>query len=135
MGLLVGCGEVLGEAASISGTVSAPTGKDILGTRIYACHNNERNCAMLGDVEIMQQGESAPYRLSLPLGSYSIYALKESEGEDYVGWYGFAEDRTKEPVLVTPPATEIDIRMFTVPDATRSSLPAKVQELGTETDD
>lgn len=136
VGLLVGCGEVLGEAGSILGTVSAPVGRDISGTHIYACYNNERNCAMLGDVEIMQKGASAAYQLSnLPRGSYSVYALKNAAGEDYVGWYGLAEDRAKPPLLVTPPATEVDIQMIIVPDAERSSLPETVQELSADTRD
>ena len=105
-------------------------------SRIYACYNNERNCAMLGDIEITQMGVSAPYQLSnLPVGSYSVYALKNAAGEEYVGWYGFAEDRAKPPLLVTPPATEIDIQMIIVPDAERSSLPETVQELSAETRD
>lgn len=134
MGLLVGCGEVLGEAGSISGMVSAPVGRDVAGTHIFACYNNERDCTMLGDVETTQMGASAPYQLdNLPLGSYSVYALKNSVGEDYVGWYGLAEDQAKQPLLVTPPATEIDIQMIIVPDAERSRLPEKVQELSTET--
>lgn len=133
LGLLTGCGEILGEAGSISGTLSAPVGGDVADTHIFACYNNERDCAMLGDVEITQTGTSAPYQIdNLPLGSYSVYALKNSDGEDYVGWYGLAEDQAKQPLLVTPPATEIDIQMIIVPNTGRSSLPEKVQELSTE---
>jgi hypothetical protein len=133
LGLLVGCGEVLG-GAGISGTVSAPVGGDVDSTRVFACYENEPDCAMLGEVRIAESGTSAPYQLSsLPRGSYSVYALKEVEGEAYAGWYTRSNDPTLQPSLVTPPATGIDIRMRAFPDAERPSLPEEVRELSERT--
>ena len=130
LGLLVGCGEVLG-GASISGTVSAPVGGDVAGTRVFACYENEPDCAMLGEVRIAASGASAPYQLgSLPRGSYSVYALKELDGEDYFGYY---TPVPREVGLVTPPADGIDIQMTAFPDAERSRLPQKVRELSERT--
>lgn len=134
LGLLVGCGEVLGGAASISGTVSAPVGGDVAGTQVFACYENEDDCAMLGKVQLTESGASAPYQLgSLPKGFYGVYALKELDEEDYVGWYMLPNDQIGRPALVTPPATGIDIQMRAFPDAGRSSLPKEVQRLSAKT--
>lgn len=130
LGLLVGCGEVLG-GAGISGTVSAPVGGDVAGTQVFACYENEDGCAMLGKVQLTQPGASAPYQLgSLPRGRYGVYALKELDGQDYFGYYTPAP---REVGLVTPPADGIDIQMTAFPDAERSSLPQKIRELSERT--
>lgn len=134
LGLLAGCGQVPGGAGTISGVVSAPAGGDVSGTEVFACYENEPECAMLGDVTITQTGTSAPYQLSgLPTGRYSVYALKELGGEDYAGWYVAPGDEARRPALVTPPTTGIDIEMIAVPDAERSLIPEKLKELSAKT--
>lgn len=128
---LAGCGEVVpGGTTSVSGTVSAPTGGDVAGTRVFACYDNEPDCAMLGEVRLTEPELSAPYQLgSLPAGSYSIYALKESVTEDYLGWYAVPGDPSAKPALITPPATGVDIRMIAVPKAERARLPEEIRAL------
>jgi hypothetical protein len=128
---LAGCGEVVpGGTASISGTVTAPAGGDVAGARVFACYDNEPNCARLGEVTLTEAGASSSYQLgSLPAGSYSIYALKESVVEDYLGWYIEPGDPSATPALVTPPAANIDIRMIAVPKAERARLPEEIRAL------
>ena len=130
MGLLVGCGEILGEAGSISGTVSAPTGGDVSGTDVFACFANRDGCERLG-ITVEQTGSTAGYTLSgLPRGSYGVYAFKDVDGDgvpengDAFGHYSTDNQTT----LVTPPATDVDIEMYTLTGAT-PALPEVLNEL------
>ena len=122
LGLLVGCGQMPG-SSSISGTVRAPTGGDIAGTQVFACYEDNPECARLGSVELTTSAVSAPYELAVPTGNYSIYALKKSVGETYAGWYA-PPTNAGERTLVTPPATGIDIQLR----AYTGTLPADVSE-------
>jgi len=89
---------------------------------------------MLGDVTITQTGASAPYQLGiLPRGRYNIYALKELDGEDYVGWYVLPDDQARRPAPVTPPAMGIDIQMTVVPNAERAIIPERLKALSAKT--
>ncbi len=132
LGLLVGCGQVLGGAGSISGTVTAPPGRDVAGTQVFACYENEVNCASLGKVSVTDVAASADYQLgSLAPGSYGIYALKDADNDgsatgngDFYGYYSLSAG---EPSLVTPPAENIDIQM-TVLTGT-SKVPQVIHEL------
>lgn len=130
LGLLTGCGEILGEAGNISGTVSAPAGGDVLGTDVFACFANQEGCEQVG-ITIEQAGAAANYTLSgLPRGSYGVYAFKDVDGDgvpengDAYGYYS-TDDRA---TLVTPPAIDINIRMYTLTGAT-TALPEVLNEL------
>jgi len=130
LGLLAGCGQVPGGAGTISGVVSAPAGGDVSGTEVFACFANEDGCDRLG-LTIDQAGATAAYRLSgLPRGSYGVYALKDADGDgvlengDFFGYYSRASG---DPILVTPPATGIDIEMNELTGAT-PVLPRPLRE-------
>ncbi len=120
----------MGEAGNISGTVTAPTGGDVLGTDVFACFANEDNCERLG-LTVAQTGAAAAYTLSsLPGGSYGIYAFKDVDGDgtpengDFFGHYSKASG---ESIPVTPPATSIDIKMHTL-TGTTPTLPEALSE-------
>lgn len=133
LGLLVGCGQVPGGAGSISGTVTAPAGRDVAGTQIFACYEDMADCARLGNVEVTVSATSAPYQLGgLPLGNYSIYALKKTAGEAYAGWYA-SPSNAGERVLVTPPATGVDIQLRAFTGTPPANLSRAIQRLHTET--
>ena len=132
LGLLVGCGEVSGGAGSISGTVSAPAGKSIFETDVFACFANEEGCEHLG-VTLNQRGTTAAYRLSgLPVGSYGVYALKDVDDDGELGngdLYAYYSASAGVTSLVSPPASNIDIAMneitgFTqpLPEVLRDSI-------------
>ena len=79
LGLLVGCGQVPG-GAGISGTVRAPAGEDVAGTRVFACYENERGCASLGEVKTYGVGSVRQIinLAQLAPGSYGVYAFKDA---------------------------------------------------------
>ena len=128
---LAGCGEVVpGGAASVSGTVSAPTGGDVAGTRVFACYDNEPDCAVLAEVRLEGVGSSSAYQLgALAPGRYNIYARKSLAGEEYVGWYVEPGDLSEAPAQVIPPATDINIRMRAFSNVEHAQLPEKIREL------
>ncbi len=137
LGLLVGCGQLsggtAGETGSISGTITAPPGRDVAGTQVFACYEDARSCARLGTTEITVAAGSAPYQLSgLPVGNYSVYALKETPGEAYAGWYASPSDVGKR-VLVTPLATGVDIKLRAFTGTPPVNLSRAIQELRAET--
>ncbi len=125
-GLLVGCGEVrtVDATGTISGVVAAPTGGDVMGTRVVACYQTEPDCATF-ETRVTRSGSSAPYRISgLPSGFYSVYALKDVDGDgsaigngDYHGMY---DPDPRAVSQVSPPAAGVDIEMRALTDATRS---------------
>lgn len=132
LGLLVGCGEVVpGGNGNIAGTVTAPAGGDVAGTRVYACLANDPNCESL-NVAVEQSGSSAAYRIfNLASGSYGVIALKDVDGDgnpgigDYYGNYKAADGR---PGLVTPPESGVDIQMMVLTDPAHQ-VPQAVREL------
>ena len=136
LGLLGGCGQLpggpAGEAESISGTITAPPGRDVAGTQVFACYENERDCASLGNVSIQEPAASASYQLGvLPVGSYGVYALKDADGDgsssgngDFFGYYNPVAGESS---LVTPPAENIDIQMTVLTGA--SKIPQTILEL------
>ena len=136
LGLLVGCGQLPGENSSISGTVRAPTGGDVAGTKVFACYGNERGCDSLGEVTITKSGASASYQLGrLAMGSYGVYALKDTNKDgvmsgngDFFGYYSLVG---RDPSLVTPPAANIDIQM--IPLTGTSRVPRAILALQNET--
>ena len=126
VGFLAACGEVPGGASGISGTVTAPAGGSVMATDVFACFNNETDCARLGEATIAQEGLSAAYRLSgLLSGSYGVYAFKDNDGDNEVdngelfGFYGSAPGT---PQLVTPPAVNVDITMTRLTGVTSAPL-------------
>ncbi len=127
IGLLAACGEVPGGAAGISGTVTAPAGGVITATEVFACFGNERDCSRVGATTITQDGASAPYRLSVPRGSYGVSAYKDSDRNGQVSngdLYGYYSPAPGVIGQVTPPATGIDITM----DRLTGTTPAPVRE-------
>ncbi len=136
LGLLVGCGQVPGGAGSISGTVTAPAGRDVAGTQVFACFENERDCARLGNVKVTASAASATYQLgSLAPGSYGVYALKDADGDGNAtgngDFYGYYNPQASELSLVMPPAENIDIQMTVLTGA--SKVPQVIHELQTNT--
>lgn len=137
LGLLVGCGQLPGGGAeSISGTVTAPSGRDVAGTRVFACYENERNCDALGEVNLTASAATQTYQLGrLAPGSYGVYALKDANGDgDMVGdgdFYGFYNPNAGESSLVKPPAANIDIQMYVLTGV--GSVPKVIHELSTKT--
>ena len=132
LGLLVGCGQVPGQSSSISGTVRAPVGGDVAGTRVFACYQNERGCDFLGEVTLTEPNVSANYQLGqLAPGSYSVYALKDTNEDGVMSgsgdFYGYYNSAGRDPLLVTPPAANVDIQMVVLPDS--GSVPQVIQEL------
>lgn len=134
LGLLVGCGEVVsGGNGSIVGTVTAPAGGDVAGTRVYACFADEPGCEFL-DVTVERSGSSAAYQLlNLPSGSYGVYALKDANGDgdavDSGDYYGFYQLIPGTAELVTPPASGVDIQLRLLTGNTQK-VPEAVRELG-----
>ena len=131
LGLLVGCGQLPG-GSSISGTVRAPTGGDVAGTRVFACYENENNCDSLGEVEIIESGMSAPYQLGrLTVGRYGVYALKDTNGDGNMSgngdFYGYYNPVAGQSSLVTPPTENINIQMTVLTGTSR--VPQIIQEL------
>lgn len=127
LGLLVGCGEV-SYTGTISGTVTAPTGGDVAGTKVYACYRNEPDCATF-EALVTQSGPSAAYRISgLPSGSYGVYALKDVDGDgdatangDYYGVYAPDPAQVTE---VVPPVEGVNIVMRVLSGVTQPDLDA-----------
>jgi hypothetical protein len=135
-GLLVGCGE-MGGGSSISGMVTAPAGGDVAGTEVVACFVNEPGCARLS-VEIETSGTTGSYKIdNLPNGSYGVIALKDAnddgDSSDAGDYYGSYADASGQAVLVTPPASGIDIQLLLLTDAAQD-IPEAVRELSARTD-
>ena len=127
VGLLAACGEVPGGAAGISGTVAAPAGSAVTATEVFACFSSERDCARVGTTTITQDGASAPYRLSVPRGSYGVSAYKDSDRNGQVSngdLYGYYSPNPGVIGQVTPPATGVNITM----DRLTGTTPAPVRE-------
>lgn len=127
VGLLAACGEVPGGAGGISGTVTAPAGGGVAATEVFACFGNEQDCERVGTTTITQGGASAPYRLSVPRGSYSVSAYKDSDRNGQVSngdLYGYYSPAPGVIGQVRPPATGIDITM----DRLTGTTPAPVRE-------
>lgn len=127
LGLLVGCGEV-SSTGTISGTVTAPAGGDVAGTRVVACYRNEPDCDTF-EALISQTGASAAYRISgLPSGSYGVYALKDVDGDGSAAangdYYGVYAPNPTQVTEVTPPAAGIDIAMRVLSGVTEPVLNA-----------
>ena len=131
LGLLVGCGQMPG-TGSISGTVRAPIGGDVAGTRVFACYENERGCNFLGEVTVTESDTSASYQLGrLAAGSYGVYASKDVNGDGVMSgngdFFGYYSPNAGQSSLVTPPAESIDIQMTVLTGAGR--VPQVIQEL------
>lgn len=133
LGLLVGCGEVVpGGSGSIAGTVTAPAGGNVAGTRVIACFNNEPGCEQL-DVTIEESGSAAAYEIDrLPRGSYGVIALKDVNGDgdarDIGDYFGMYESAPGIAELVTPPVSEVGIQLRLLTGAMQS-VPEAVLEL------
>ncbi len=133
LGLLAGCGEVVpGGSGSIAGTVTAPAGGDVVGTRVIACYNNQPDCGQL-DVTIGESGSAAAYEIDrLPGGSYGVVALKDVNGDGDVGdigdYFGMYESAPGIAELVEPPASGVGIQLRQLTGDTQS-VPKAVLEL------
>jgi hypothetical protein len=117
LGLLVGCGEI-GGGSSISGMVTAPAGADVAGTAVFACYDDDPECARLGETVITGAGNAASYSLgALAPGSYSVYALSDTNEDgipnsgDFYGYYGRSGGQA---ILVSPPRANVNIEMITL---------------------
>lgn len=114
----------IGTGDSISGTVSAPEGATAAGaTRVLACYladpdDPEARCdESLSMLTELPPGSSFPYTVSgLTAGQYLVIAAADSDGngsfmdaDDFFGAYPSLESAQ----VVSPPATGIDIQMFT----------------------
>lgn len=127
LGLLVGCGE-LSYTGTISGTVTAPAGGDVAGTRVVACYRNERDCETF-ETLVTQSGPSASYRISgLPRGSFGVYALKDVDNDGRADgdgdFYGVYAPDPRFVTQVTPPAEGVDITMYVLSGVTQPPLEA-----------
>lgn len=118
LGLLAGCGVSLSGGSSISGTVTAPPGANISGTRVYACYDGDVPCDRLAETTLTGGNNTSSYKLDgLPQGSYTVIAVKTSSanGEpttgDLYGYFGRSEGA---PILVTPPQANVNIELLTL---------------------
>lgn len=107
----------LSGGSSISGTVSAPAGTPVSGTRVYACYEGDVPCDRLAETTLTSSDNASPYRLeSLPQGSYTVIAIKTSSanGEPTTGdLYGYFGRNEGAPKLVTPPQANVNIELLT----------------------
>ncbi len=102
---------------SISGTLYAP---DVKGFVVIGCLLDAVTQGCDEDkslyMQITQGGSSASFELEAPAGNYYLIAWRDTngnnsmdhDGSDEVGFYS---DSTSEPVLVSSPAANIDIRL------------------------
>lgn len=70
-------------------------------------------------ITITHSGTSAPFKLEAPAGNYLVIAWKDTNGngeldDDGSDEIGFYLDASREPALVTPPASNIDIRLANI---------------------
>ncbi len=85
----------------------------------------------------MTSGETASYKIDeLPSGNYSVIALWDSksdgESSDAGDYYGSYTDSTGTSVLVTPPASGVDIQLLRL-ESTAQYIPEAVRELSVKT--
>jgi Bacterial Ig-like domain (group 2)/Uncharacterized protein conserved in bacteria (DUF2141) len=107
-----------GGGGTLSGTVTAPTGKSVSGTTVAACFIENGGCnadsANSQFVEITQAGSSAPFSFTgLAAGQYGLLAIKDANANGTLdaGDYTGCHISIGNCVALTPPGTGKNIPM------------------------
>ncbi len=107
-----------GGGGTLSGTVTAPTGKDVAGTTVAACFIENGGCnvdsANSQFLEIAQAGSSAPFSFTgLAAGQYGLLAIKDANANGTLdaGDYTGCHVAIGNCVTLTPPGTGKNIPM------------------------
>ncbi len=118
---VIGGGSNPGGQGTISGTVTAPQGKNVENTEVFACFIENNNCSpdKSGITIIRQSGASAAFILeNLAEGNYYIFADKDVdlnnkilEPGDYAGFYTIDNQN---PQIVNPGVSNINIQMIEI---------------------
>ncbi len=108
-------------AKTLSGTVLAPTGGDVSGSKLIACYVQANTCNPNSEntkvLDISATGRTTDFKFSnLAEGSYAIFGFKDTNGDgdlrdvaDYQGCYGPGSDCA----TVAPPASNLDVQLQT----------------------
>jgi uncharacterized protein (DUF2141 family) len=119
--LIAGISLAQSKGGSITGFVTIPSSvKDLEKVIVLACAEADEMCAKPAKVASLkgQKGTKVPYTLSdLPAGKYTVYALNDlndnrTHDPDSEELGGYFKDGTFDPILVAPPAKDINIEMI-----------------------